>query len=66
MPGMIPKQNLLRPCSFQYFAAPEQLWLQTSEGVGPMPKLQVVAEPLSQEPADHDEAHPVAKPVNCG
>lgn len=54
----------------QAFLAPfaaktEQLWLQTSEGVGPMPKLQVVAEPLSQEPADHAEAHPVAKPVNC-
>jgi hypothetical protein len=54
----------------QAFLAPfeartEQLWLQTSEGVGPMPKLQVVAEPLSQEAADPAEAHPVAKPVNC-
>ncbi len=43
----------------------EQLWLQTSEGVGPMPKLQVVAEFLSQEAAPHDEANPVPKPVNC-
>ncbi|TFG69189.1 MAG: hypothetical protein E4H24_01395 [Thermomicrobiales bacterium] len=43
----------------------EQLWLQTSEGVGTQPKLQVVAEPLSNEPADHKEANPVAKPRNC-
>jgi hypothetical protein len=43
----------------------EQLWLQTSEGVGTQPKLQVIAEPLSQEAASHDEAHPVPKPVNC-
>jgi hypothetical protein len=43
----------------------EQMWLQTSEGVGTMPKLQVVAEFLSQEAAPHAEAHPVAKPVNC-
>jgi len=48
-----------------FAATTEQLWLQTSEGVGPMPKLQVVAEPLSQEAAAHAEAHPVAKPVNC-
>ena len=43
----------------------EQVWLQTSEGVGTMPKLQVVAEFLSQEAAPHAEAHPVAKPVDC-
>jgi hypothetical protein len=43
----------------------EQLWLQTSEGVGTMPKLQVVAEFLSQEAAPHAEANPVAKPVDC-
>jgi len=43
----------------------EQMWLQTSEGVGPQPKLQVVAEFLSQESADHKEANPVAKPVDC-
>ena len=43
----------------------EQLWLQTSEGVGTQPKLQIVAEPLSQEPAPHAAAHPVAKPRVC-
>lgn len=43
----------------------EQLWLQTSEGVGTQPKLQVLADPLSQEAAPHDEANPTAKPVNC-
>jgi hypothetical protein len=43
----------------------EQLWLQTSEGVGTQPKLQVVAEPLSNEPADHKVANPVPKPLNC-
>jgi hypothetical protein len=46
-------------------ATTEQLWLQTSEGVGPMPKLQIVAEPLSQETVPHAEANPVPKPVNC-
>lgn len=44
----------------------EQLWLQTSEGRGRQPKLQVIAEPLSQEAADPADAHPVAKPVVCG
>lgn len=48
-----------------FAAKTEQLWLQTSEGVGTQPKLQLVAEPLSQEAADHNEANPVAKPVNC-
>jgi hypothetical protein len=48
-----------------FAAKTEQLWLQTSEGVGPMPKLQVVAEPLSQEAVPHAEANPVPKPVNC-
>jgi hypothetical protein len=43
----------------------EQLWLQTSEGRGTQPKLQLVALPLSQEAADHADAHPVAKPRNC-
>lgn len=43
----------------------EQLWLQTSEGRGPQPKLQLIAEPLSQEPATHAAANPVPKPVNC-
>lgn len=45
----------------------EQLWLQTSEGPrGTVPKLQVVAEPLSSGPAPNPEdAHPEPKPVNC-
>jgi sortase (surface protein transpeptidase) len=45
----------------------EQLWLQTSEGPrGTVPKLQVVAEPLSSGPApDPEDAHPEANPVNC-
>jgi hypothetical protein len=54
-------QAFLQP----FAAETEQLWLQTSEGVGPMPKLQLVAEPLSQEPATHADAHPNAKPVDC-
>ena len=45
----------------------EVLWLQTSEGPSGTPgKTQVVAMPLSQEPSDHADAHPVAKPVDCG
>ena len=45
----------------------EQLWLQTSEGPKGTPgKTQVVAEPLSVERADHADAHPKAKPVDCG
>ncbi len=47
-------------------ATEEELWLQTSEGVGESPKLQVVATPLVQAAADHVDAHPVAKPVDCG
>ena len=44
----------------------EELWLQTSEGPSGTPgKTQVVAIPLSQESADHVDAHPVAKPVDC-
>ena len=44
----------------------EQLWLQTSEGpTKDGPKLQVVAQPLSQETADPADAHPVAKPTIC-
>ena len=46
-------------------ATTEQLWLQTSEGRGTQPKLQLIAEPLSQEPATHAEANPTPKPVNC-
>jgi hypothetical protein len=48
-------------------ATSEQLWLQTSEGPKGTPgKLQLVAEPLSQEAADPADAHPVAKPLVCG
>jgi len=48
-------------------ATTEQLWLQTSEGPkGTVPKLQIVAEPLSQEAADPADAHPTPKPVVCG
>ena len=43
----------------------EQLWLQTSEGVGTQPKLQLIAEPLSQEASNAVDAHPAPKPVNC-
>jgi hypothetical protein len=48
-------------------AAREELWLQTSEGPRGTPgKLQVIAQPLSEEAADPAEAHPVAKPLVCG
>jgi hypothetical protein len=48
-------------------ATTEQLWLQTSEGPkGTRPKTQVVAQFLSFGTADHDAAHPVAKPRVCG
>jgi hypothetical protein len=48
-------------------ATTEQMWLQTSEGPkGTKPKTQVVARFLSTGAADHDAAHPVAKPVACG
>lgn len=49
----------------------EQLWLQTSEGPRDpsgrlTPKLQVVAEPLSNGPApDPQDAHPTAEPRVC-
>ena len=45
----------------------EELWLQTSEGPRGTPgKTQVIAKPISQEPADPADAHPEAKPVDCG
>jgi hypothetical protein len=44
----------------------EQLWLQTSEGPrGTIGKTQVIAEPLSVTSAEHDEAHPKARPRDC-
>ena len=48
-------------------ATQEELWLQTSEGVGStFPKLQIRALPISQEAADPDDAHPVPRPRVCG
>jgi len=45
----------------------EELWLQTSEGPRGTPgKTQVIAEPLSVERADHDEANPEPDIVRCG
>jgi hypothetical protein len=47
-------------------ATTEQLWLQTSEGPkGTVGKTQVIAMPLSSEPADHADAHPKAQPRSC-
>jgi hypothetical protein len=40
----------------------DQVWLQTSEGKGTQPKLQVVAELLSQETVDHAQANPTPHP----
>ncbi|HEV8403092.1 MAG TPA: hypothetical protein VGQ31_08665 [Candidatus Limnocylindrales bacterium] len=40
----------------------DQVWLQTSEGKGAQPKLQVVADLLSQEATDHDTANPTPHP----
>jgi hypothetical protein len=48
-------------------ATTEQLWLQTSEGPkGTVPKLQVLALPLSSGPADPAAAHPTPHPLVCG
>jgi hypothetical protein len=45
----------------------EQLWIQTSEGPrGTVAKLIVVAKRIGTEPATHEAANPVAKPVTCG
>jgi Sortase domain len=47
-------------------AKDEELWLQTSEGPrGTLPKVQLVALPLSSGPADDADAHPKATPVVC-
>jgi sortase (surface protein transpeptidase) len=48
-------------------ATTEELWLQTSEGPKGTPgKTQVKAVLLIVEDADHTEAHPLPRPVNCG
>ena len=52
-------------------ATTEQMWLQTSEeGRKPPgvigPKVQLIALPLSREPADHGAAHPTPHPRTCG
>jgi hypothetical protein len=47
-------------------ATTDQVWLQTSEGIGTkFPKLQLLAEPLSNGPADPVKAHPTPKPRAC-
>jgi hypothetical protein len=47
-------------------ATTDQVWLQTSEGIGTkFPKLQLLAEPLSNGPADPAKAHPTPKPRAC-
>jgi sortase (surface protein transpeptidase) len=48
-------------------AKDQELWLQTSEGPHGTPgKLQVIAMPLSNGPADPADAHPTPHPVVCG
>jgi sortase family protein len=48
-------------------ATSEELWLQTSEGPKGTPgKTQVRALPIAVLPANHADAHPKARPVNCG
>lgn len=47
-------------------ATSEELWLQTSEGPAGTPgKTQVLATPLSVERADHADANPKPRPVDC-
>jgi hypothetical protein len=45
-----------------FAATTDEVWLQTSEGRGTQPKLQVVADLLSQEAADHADAVPTPHP----
>jgi hypothetical protein len=48
-------------------ATTEQMWLQTSEGPKGTPgKTQLLAVPLTVGKASHADAHPKARPVNCG
>jgi hypothetical protein len=47
-------------------ATTDQVWLQTSEGIGTkFPKLQLLGEPLSNGAADPAKAHPSPKPRAC-
>jgi len=49
-----------------YAAKTEQLWLQTSEGVGlHWPKLQLLAMPYASQQVDHALAHPTPHPRHC-
>jgi hypothetical protein len=48
-------------------ATSDEMWLQTSEGPkGTVGKTQLRALPIAELPADHADAHPKARPVNCG
>ena len=50
-----------------FAATQEELWLQTSEGPHGTPTvLQLLAMPLSVDPADHSAAHPKPHPIVCG
>jgi hypothetical protein len=47
-------------------ATGEELWLQTSQGPDrTFGYTQVVARPIDAAPADHADAHPRARPVDC-
>jgi hypothetical protein len=47
-------------------ASSDELWLQTSEGPKGTPgKTQVRALPIAELAANHADAHPKARPVNC-
>lgn len=47
-------------------AKSDELWLQTSEGPKGTPgKTQLRAVPIAELPANHADAHPKARPVNC-
>ena len=50
-----------------FAATSDELWLQTSEGPNSTyPKLMLVAKPLSTGTAAFADAHPKARPVDCG
>jgi len=50
-----------------FAATQDEVFLQTSEGPhGTVPKLQVVATYVSQQPANPTDAHPDAHPRQCG